>query len=206
MHQTRQQTTTRIPIPRKGTKYIARSRGSKKNSVSVVTALRDILKIASRASEVKKMIHEKLLKINGKQVKDLHEPIYLFNILSADKNYVLKVNESKKFFFEVASLESERLCKVVNKRLLKEGDIQLNLHDGSNIISNEKVVVGDSVHLDFSSKIKKVSKIEKGKKVFIYRGKYEGKIGTINEIKGSLITLSINNHSASINKKQVIAL
>jgi len=42
-----------------------------------------------------------------------------------------------------------------NKKLLKNNQIQLNLHDGTNILSKGKISIGDSVYVDSSSKIKK---------------------------------------------------
>jgi ribosomal protein S4E len=53
MHQTRQQATTRLPITRKGTKYVARASSDLENSVPVVIAMRDILKLAKTKREVR---------------------------------------------------------------------------------------------------------------------------------------------------------
>ena len=100
MHQTRQEATTRLPIERKGTKYIARASSDLENSVPVIIALRDILKLAKTKKEVKKMIIQKMLKINGREVIDQNESIKLFNLFEADKAYVLKLSQTRKFFFE----------------------------------------------------------------------------------------------------------
>ena len=65
MYQTRSEAIKRLPIPRKGTKYVARALMHKKNSVPVVIAVRDMLKLAKTAKEVKKTIREKMIKINN---------------------------------------------------------------------------------------------------------------------------------------------
>ena len=64
MHLKRQEAITKLPIPRKGTKYVARALSHLDNSVPVVIAVRDMLRLARTTSEVKKMIHEKIFKLN----------------------------------------------------------------------------------------------------------------------------------------------
>ena len=59
MHLTRAQASNKIPIPRKGSKYVARPLMNLKDSVPVVIAVRDMLKLARTAKEVKKMIINK---------------------------------------------------------------------------------------------------------------------------------------------------
>jgi small subunit ribosomal protein S4e len=77
MHQARQSVTTKIPIERKGTKYIVRSSSHINDSVPLLIAVRDILGLAKTAREVKHMIQTKLLKINGRLVEDFKESIKL---------------------------------------------------------------------------------------------------------------------------------
>src|SRR3989338_9599674 len=100
MHQTRQQTISKIPIARKGTKYIARAASHNKVSIPVVIAVRDMLHLARTMREVKEMIHQKLLNLNGHAVKDVHESIKLYNTLKADKTYRLILSSTGKFSFE----------------------------------------------------------------------------------------------------------
>ncbi|MEO0238267.1 MAG: hypothetical protein ABIN35_08560, partial [candidate division WOR-3 bacterium] len=66
-----------------GTKYVVRAIDNPNNSVPVLVAVRDILKLARSAREVQKMINSKILKINGRPVKDWHETIKLFNIFES---------------------------------------------------------------------------------------------------------------------------
>ena len=88
MHQTRAKVSKRIPIQRKGTKYVVRPLGSLQNSVPVLIALRDMLKLAQNKKEVEDMMKRKIIKINNQEVKDYREPVLLFNILEADRSYV----------------------------------------------------------------------------------------------------------------------
>ncbi|MDO8508422.1 MAG: hypothetical protein Q7S27_01930 [Nanoarchaeota archaeon] len=206
MHLKRQETTTKLPIPRKGTKYVARALSHLNNSVPVVIAVRDMLKMARTTADVKKMIHQKLLKINGRNVRDHRESIKLFNLFEADKHYILSLLPTGKFSLEHAKEKDSRLCKVINKTLVKNNSIQLNFHDGSNILSKTPISVGDSLYLDLSSKIKKHLPLEKGKEVMIIKGKYLGLKGKVESLENNKITIKINDRSTTISKQQVVAI
>lgn len=205
MHQVRTQVSKKIPIPRKGTKYVARASSNLQDSVPVVVAIRDMIQLARTAKEVKEMIKNKSLKINGKEVKDLRESIRLFNHLEAGKTYSLSLKPTGKFDF-VETKSKERACKVIDKKMLKGKKVQLNLHDGSNILSTDKISVNDTIYLDEKGKITKHVKFEKGKNCFIISGKYIGNEGKIQEEKNSAITVSIDNQQHILEKGKVVVL
>jgi small subunit ribosomal protein S4e len=205
MHQTRAQTTTKIPIPRKGTKFVARSFGDLQNSVPVVVAVRDMLKLAQTSAEVKKMINKKSLKINGKEVKDARDSIRLFNVLEADKTYVLTLTDNGRFALE-ESKSKDRMCKVINKTILRGKITQLNLHDGSNVISKDKVAVQDTLYLGLDGKISKHVSLEKGKECFVISGKYLGKKGKIESVENGTAKVKIGEYSLELEKRRILAL
>lgn len=206
MHQTRESSATKLPIERKGTKYIARASSHLDDSVPVVIAIRDMLKLARTAKEVKKMIQDKILKLNGRPVREYRESVMLFNILEADKAYELSLLPTKKFTFIESKSKNQRLCKVMNKRLVSKGLFQLNLHDGSNVITKEKINVGDSVYLDFSGAIKKHIPISKDKEAMIISGRYTGNTLKIQDIKDGKVIIKINGGTAEIDKSAVMVL
>lgn len=210
MHQTRAEVSMRIPIERKGNKYVARSLGSLENSVPLVIAIRDMLNLARNKKEVDYMIHHKLLKINGKEVKNYRHPIYLFNILEAGKHYMLSLTANGKFTLEEVKKSSTRLCKVIGKKVLKNKTVQLNLHDGTNILSNDKIAVGDSVHVDEKGKISKHLPVEKGKECMITTGKYVGAKAKIDSAEGNYIDLTLSSGGekiqTSINKSNLMVI
>ena len=206
MRLTRKESSTKLPIQRKGTKYIARALSDVSNSVPVVIAIRDMLKLAKTAKEVKKMIQEKLLKINGRVVTDYRESISLFNIFDADKAYELSLIPTKKFSFNPVKTKNQRLCKVVNKHIVKNGLIQLNFHDGSNILSKDNIKVGDSIYLDLDSKIKKHVSLEAGKDCFVISGKYLGENAKIISVKDKLVNIKLKEGEAEIPSNSVVVL
>ena len=63
MHQTRSELIRALPLPRKGTKYVAYAQRHNSTSVSIIVALRDMLGLASTAKEVNYMIHKKISSI-----------------------------------------------------------------------------------------------------------------------------------------------
>ncbi|MEI6731202.1 MAG: KOW motif-containing protein [archaeon] len=205
MRLTRNEITTKMPIPRKGNKYVVRSMRSLHNSVPVLIAIRDMLKLARTAKEVQKMINEKILKINGRIVKNYRESILIFNVLEADKKYILSLLPTNKYILEPTKEDNIRLCKVTNKRLITGNKIQLNMHDGSNVVTKDKIAVEDSVYLDFAGKIKKHVALEKGKNVFIISGKNAGQPGKVESVSGKLITLKLEKGSVTIPAREVVA-
>lgn len=207
MHQTRKESSVKLPIRRKGTKYLARARSHLKDSVPVVIAVRDMLKLARTSREVKKMIHEKMLKLNGRLVIDERDSIQLFNIFEADKKYELSILPTGKFFFKDAGKGNERLCKIINKTLVKDGKIQLNLHDGTNVLSNDKKFkTGDSIYFDLSGKIKTHVTLEKGKEIFVVSGKYHGRNSKIDKLEAGKVYVKLNGKETILNKESVFVL
>lgn len=208
MHQTRQETIVKLPIPRKGTKYVARARSHVLNSIPVVIAVRDMLKLARTSKEVNEMIKKKFLKINGKQVTDKNESVKLFNILEADKNYELTLSKNGKFMLVEKKDAGSRLCKVIGKRLVSGNRIQINMHDGTNSISKENIKVGDSVHIDSSGKVKSHTPLAKGKEVLIISGKYSGSKAKVESIEGKALELKISGKEVStkLSEGQVVVI
>jgi len=140
------------------------------------------------------MTRDKLIKINGKEVKDIKESVRLFNILEAGKNYKLNILPTGRFKFEETK-DKSRLCKVINKKLLKKNTVQLNLHDGTNVLSGKdsKVKVGDSVLLGEDNKVKKVISLEKGKDVFVISGGSIGMSGKIQSIEKNKAKIKLDD-------------
>jgi len=180
-------------LPKKGTKYIARANSNSREGLPVVVAVRDMLKLAKTSKEVQFMINNKLLKINGRVVKDVKESLVLFNIFEADKSYELGILPTGRYFFEETKAKT-RVCKVSGITNLKNKKVQINLHDGTNVLISpkEKVKIGDSVEIDFGGKLGKVLSLEKGKKVTIVSGKNVGLRGKIQEIDKNKVKIKFD--------------
>jgi len=186
MHLKRNKIGNFWPIPRKGTKYLALANHNQQTSIPLVVVLRNILKLVKNKKELKRTLNEKQILVNHKQIRETNYPICLFDVLSVGKiNFRAKLSENKKMFFEeVKDKDAEnKIYKVLDKKILGKQKTQLNLMQGKNVISNEKIEIGDSVILNLKDN-KIVSKIhlEKGKIAFAIKGKHFGKSGKILEI------------------------
>lgn len=203
MYLKRAETRRHLPIPRKGTKYVARAANHANTGIPVVVALRDVLKLTRTAKEVREVIKDRAIKINGKVVEDHKEGIRILNVFEADKKYRLEILATGRFTFEECN-DSTRICKVDGKSVLKGGVVQLNLHDGSNVISKEKVKTGDSVELDFEGKVKKVIKFEKGSDVLVISGRHVGFKGKVESVDGSKFKISKEDGEIVLEKSHAI--
>jgi small subunit ribosomal protein S4e len=209
-HLKRQKLTKKIPLPRKGTTFLAKANSDVSESVPAVIAVRDLLHLARNAKEVKLLKNEKKLKINGAPIKDIRQPIKILNVFEADKAYTLTLTSNGKFTFEPTKTKDQRLCKVTGKKIQKAHKIQLNLHDGSNIIisDKEKIKINDSIYIDFKGKLKSHVSLEKGKSAIVISGNHLGSKGkiTAKDEETHKVTIEFNNKegSAVIDAERVV--
>lgn len=207
MHLKRQNIGEFWPIPKKGTKYLTVSSHNQKSSIPLIVVMRDLLKLVKNKKELKKALNEKQIKINNKEIREVGFPVSLFDVISlthSKKNYRSVLSNKKKMIFnEVSEKDAEtRIYKIIGKKILSGKLVQLNLMDGRNIISKEKVNTGDSVLFNFNeNKIIKIIPLEKGKNAFIIKGKHAGNEGKIDEIvsRGGKSIAKISCHKERIN-------
>ncbi len=173
-------------IPRKGTKYLTVASHNQKESIPLVVVARDILKLVENKKRLKRALNEKQIFVNHKEIRETNYPICLFDILTiGKKNYKANLLENKKMIFnEISDKDAKtKIYKVINKKLLGRGKIQLNLMQGKNIINDEKIKVGDSVVVNLKdNKIVKIISLEKDRTAFAIKGKHTGNYGKIIEI------------------------
>lgn len=183
-HKVRNKLPANWPLPRKGNKYFAIASHSSNEGIPVRIALRDILKIANTAKEVRLMLLNKEVKINGKIRVDSKFPVKINDVVSlknTKKNYRLVVAGKKLKFEEVSDKEAnKKIVKVVGKVLLSKGKYQINLEDGTNYLSKENFKTGNSAVINFiENKIEKIIEIKENAEVKVISGKHAGKEGKI---------------------------
>ena len=176
------------PIKRKGTTYLAVATHNQKESIPLVVVLRDVLKIIRNKKELQRILNEKQVLINQKEIRETNYPIGIFDkisLISAKKYYTARLSENKKMIFEeISAKDAEtRTYRVMDKKILRGKKTQVNLGQGKNILSDEKVNIGDSMILNLKDdKIKKVIPMEKGKNGYVIHGKHAGISGNIEDI------------------------
>lgn len=200
MHLKRNQAPKSWPIPRKGTKFLVRNR---KNGIPVLLLIRDVIKKAKNRNEVKEIIHDKKVKVNGKVIRDEKFTLSLFDILELGDNKFKVVLKNKKLGLEETK-EQEKISKIINKKILAGNKVQINLNDGRNFISNEKFRIGDSVILS-EGKTKKLE-LKEGAKIVVINGKHRGEEGKIEKIEGGNASISLKESKTNLKLNDIMAI
>jgi len=188
-------------INRKNNKYVMRPNAgahSYKNGLALGLILRDNLKLALTMNEVRKILNGKEILVDGKRRKDPKHIVGLFDVISIPqlkRSFRLIFDKKGRIIVnEVNEKESSiKVSKIVGKTILPKGKIQLNLHDGKNILSDVNVKVGDSIVLNLPDlKIKEVLPLKEGVTIFLTKGKHGGSVGLLKEIKNNEATYFVD--------------
>ncbi|HLD97932.1 MAG TPA: KOW motif-containing protein [Candidatus Nanoarchaeia archaeon] len=211
MHLKRHSASKMWPIARKGTKYLVVPSHEKNRGIPLLIALRDDLKLVSRRKELEKILHEGKITVNGKIARNDNLSLLLFDKVSikdSNKNYSVNFSKNGKLVLdEVNEKDSHnKISKVINKKVLDGKKIQINLIDGRNILSNDKITVGDSVIVNFKSKkIESILPVKDKSKVLIINGKHKGSYGIIKKIdERKIIVESEKNEFETKNKDLIV--
>lgn len=175
------------PIPKTGTKYLAVPVHEPNNSITLILAMRNILKIVKTKKELKKLINDKKIEVNKKIVSERNYPISLFDTISlpsAKKHYRAVLDNKRIALTPIEEKESStRVYKLVGKKMLPNKKVQLKFNLGRNIISSEKMNVGDFALFDLvKNTMLEILPMKKGVPVVIIAGKHMGKTGSVKDL------------------------
>lgn len=133
-----------MQIKRKHGKYFVKPRAGphpKRFCLPLLHIVRDLLKFTDNYSEAKKLIGSGYFKVDGRIVKDVGFPVGLMDVLSIEKDKfkkcyrILPDSHYGLILHEIPEDESTyKLCRISGKTTIKGGQLQLNLHDGRNIL------------------------------------------------------------------------
>jgi small subunit ribosomal protein S4e len=189
-HQKRISAPSSWPIEKKTHKFVTKSipgPHSKEYSLPLMVILRDILKIGEQAKEIKKILHEGQILVNGVIRKDHRFPVGIFDVISIpviDKDYRVLIDNKGKLCLKPTQDRNLKLCKIINKTILKKAAVQLNLNDGWNLIGTNEYKTGDSLVLSLPDrKIVKHLPRNPGSLALIVGGSHSGELARIKEVK-----------------------
>ncbi len=160
----------------------------KLKSIPLGVLVRDVLKTASTLREVRKIISNRMLEIDGKSRSNEKFPVGLMDIVSMPKNekYYRMVIDSKGRIVpsEIKKGDSSvKLLKVIGKHTIPGGKLSIALHDGRNMITDNHIKVGDSILVSLpDAKLKSHLKRDNGAKCLVIEGTHAGKLVTLKEI------------------------
>ncbi|MEE9611737.1 MAG: 30S ribosomal protein S4e [Desulfatiglandales bacterium] len=188
-------------LERKKTKFVARpSPGphSTKESIPILLVMRELLGFAKTAREVRIILNERKVLIDGTVRTNPKFPVGLMDVIeipSIKKAWIVLLDKGGKFTLAdlPTSRSKEKLCKIVDKTIVPGGNLQLNLHDGGNIfvkIKNPKAPkedaykTKDTLIFDVANnKIKGSIPFKVGSLALVTGGRHMGNIARIEEHK-----------------------
>ena len=179
------------PLKRKITVWVTKQSPGPhaiEKSLPAAIVLRDILKVCDTAKEAKRIIGNREILIDGKPLRSHKMPVGLMDVLSIpkmNKNYrMLLTDKGKLTLVEISEAESKwKLCRLQNKTTVAGGKIQLNLHDGRNIVLRKNEYrTGDVLKLNLDEKKVAASyPLAPGSLAMIVEGPHAGKTAVISE-------------------------
>lgn len=179
------------PLKRKITVWVTKQSPGPhaiEKSLPAAVVLRDMLKVCDTAKEAKRIIGNREIMIDGKPLRSHKMPVGFMDVLSIPKtnaNYrMLLSDKGKLILIEISESEAKwKLCRIMDKTAVSGGKIQLNLHDGRNIVlAKNEYRTGDVLKLDLESK--KVSSsypLAAGSLAMIVEGPHAGKTAVVSE-------------------------
>jgi small subunit ribosomal protein S4e len=191
-HQKRLSAPTSWPVERKGETFTVKASGGPhgEDGVPLVIVLRDVLGYVDSTREAKYAADEDGVLVNGDAVSDVSLPIGMFDILAfpdRDEHYRVFPDEGGRLGLTPISADAadSKLGKVVDKTLVDGGRVQLNLHDGANlVVDDEDISAGDSVVVDNeSNEVVAHFEYEVGALVTAVDGAHAGEIGTLDSVE-----------------------
>lgn len=181
-------------IPKKVQKFVMKTAPGPHNAgaLPVGVWLREHIKVAENASEVRKILHQRDVIVNGRACRNPQMGLGVFDIVSIPKigkHYRIQLDKRGNLVAIEISADSAktRLCKVRNKTTIRGGKVQLNLAFGANILADNTYRARDSIVVtlgDGEDRFRIVDHFPfaEGNVAMIVGGKHSGKVGRIVEI------------------------
>lgn len=170
---------------RKRIRFVTAARGphKRKESLSLITVLRDKLKLAENAKEAQKIVKGRMVKIDGKVVTDHKRGVGVFDVLEVGGKAYRAI--PKKGFELVDCEPGSKIVQITGKKAVRKGKIQINLNDGKNILlEKDAYKVLDSLLISLpDQKIKEHITLEPGVLVLITKGRQSGKTAKLRDIE-----------------------
>lgn len=168
--------------------------------ITLSTMLKEVFNCAGTTREVKKILHSREIKVDGRQRKDFRFPVGIFDTLDfTDTNEHFRVILDKSGKIGIIRIKKDEAsikpCKIIGKTIVR-GKLQLNLYDGKNIfVDKGSYKVGDTIMLSLpEQKISKHLKLDKKSTIFLTGGKHIGEIGSVEDVVENRIIYKNKNN------------
>ena len=183
-------------LARKTTTYITRpSPGAPSimQALPLGVVLRDVLGVAKSGREIRYLIQQREVLVDGKRRKVDDLPVGPMDVvvLPQTKQYFRMLITPKGTLGAVEIPEAEqhkKLCRITGKHVAKGKALRLTLSGGRSISGDAKYAVGDSVLLELpKQKIAAHFALAEGATVYLIGGSHCGALGTVERIDGGMV-------------------
>ncbi len=178
------------PLPRKTSIWVTKAAPGAHTlelCMPVVVVIRDILGYAKSTREVRHILHNNLVSIDGRICKDSRRGVGFMDVLTVgEENYRCIVDQKGILRYrQISKKEAEtKVCRINGKTTVKGGKTQLHLHDGRNILTEDagEYNTGDSLVLALpSQEIKEHIRFSDGIKCYLTGGAHVGEFAEVSE-------------------------
>lgn len=165
------------------------------------------LNLAQTVREIKSILRDKLVEVDGKPITDHHFTVGIFDtiLIKPDTTLRCTIDTKGRLVFKPCNKDelNKKICKIIGKQTTTGGKIQLSLSSGRTILADNKdYTVGDSLVIELpSQKIIEHIKLAKGNTVFLIGGSHTGNTATISSIEGNRIFLDLNKEAVETRKQ-----
>lgn len=176
-------------IPKKSSTWVPKPNAGKhsaERSIPLGLVLRDYLNLVDTMTEAKRVLGNREILVDGRVEASHKTPVGLMDIISVpklQKQYrVVLDHHGRVVVAEIGANEAGwKFCRIENKTTVSGGRIQLNLHDGRNVIVKEtKYKTGDVVKIALpEQEIKAHYSFAKGMTVLITGGSHVGEFAKV---------------------------
>lgn len=166
--------------------------------IPLAIALRNSLHLARTGREARLLLSQAKVKVDGRFRRDDKFPVGSMDVVeipSAKEVYrVIPVKGRGLSLVQIPKAEAGfKLCKIEDKKTIARGNLQINLHDGRNILvkvqnpsnpTEDVYSTGASLQIEIpSQKILKQMKMTEGAYAIVTRGRNLGRHGKISSIE-----------------------
>lgn len=178
------------PLPRKTSIWVTKAAPGAHTlelCMPVVVVIRDILGYAKSTREVRHILHNNLVSIDGRICKDSKRGVGFMDVLTlGEENYRCIVDQKGILRYrQISKKEAEtKVCRINGKTTIKGGKTQLHLHDGRNILADDasEYNTGDSLVIALpSQEIKEHIRFSDGIKCYLTGGAHVGEFAEVSE-------------------------
>lgn len=179
---------------------------------SLSFAMRDMLKLANTKKEVKDIIKNQEVLVDGKKRNDEKFNIGFMDVLSLPlikKQYRCTFNKKGRLDFkEIPENESSQKLVRVKGKTPKGKKLQLNLGDGRNILVDKAdYKINDSIIIEIpTQKIVEHIPFTKGATILLTGGKHTGSVATVESIEGEILIFKTEKAIYETNTRHAFAI